>query len=82
MNPNLEYAQAIHGRTTGRGIGIIDTIHLVEVAQAIPLLVKSGALQARDFEAVRGWFASYLKWMMTSKNGIEEREAKNNHGTC
>src|SRR5438067_13688383 len=31
MNPNLQYAQAIHGRTTGRGIGIIDTIHLVEV---------------------------------------------------
>src|SRR5215831_3419114 len=30
MNPNLQYAQAIHGRTTGRGIGIIDTIHLVK----------------------------------------------------
>lgn len=25
MNPNLEYAQAIKGRFTGRGIGIIDT---------------------------------------------------------
>src|SRR5437762_11027068 len=24
MNPNLQYAQAIHGRTTGRGTGIID----------------------------------------------------------
>src|SRR5579859_1684221 len=34
MNPNLEFAQAIHGRTTGRGIGIIDTLHLVEVARA------------------------------------------------
>src|ERR1051326_4351536 len=34
MNPNLQYAQAIHGITTGRGIGIIDTIHLVEVARA------------------------------------------------
>ena len=26
MNPNLEYAQAIHGRTTGRGTGIIDSV--------------------------------------------------------
>ena len=31
MNPNLMYAQAIKGFVTGRGIGIIDTIHLVEV---------------------------------------------------
>src|SRR5215203_2474277 len=38
MNPNLEFAQAIHGRFTGRGIGIIDTIHLVEVARAIEVL--------------------------------------------
>src|SRR5881398_3073835 len=26
MHPNLQYAQAIKGRATGRGIGIIDTI--------------------------------------------------------
>jgi hypothetical protein len=38
MNPNLQYAQAIKGITTGRGIGIIDTIHLVEVARAIEVL--------------------------------------------
>jgi len=25
INPHLEFVQAIHGRTTGRGIGIIDT---------------------------------------------------------
>ena len=31
MNPNLQYSQAVRGRSTGRGIGIIDTIHLVEV---------------------------------------------------
>src|SRR6476620_11099180 len=34
MNPHLLYAQAIHGRSTGRGTGIIDTIHLVEVIRA------------------------------------------------
>src|SRR3954465_14984311 len=28
MNPNLLYGQAIKGVSTGRGIGIIDTIHL------------------------------------------------------
>src|ERR1035438_524349 len=34
MNPNLQYAQAIQGRFTGRGTGIIDTLHLVEAARA------------------------------------------------
>jgi Alginate lyase len=82
MNPNLQYAQAIHGVTTGRGIGIIDTIHLVEVARAIEVLQRSKALPAAEFADIRQWFANYLQWMTTSKNGTDERDAKNNHGTC
>jgi hypothetical protein len=82
MNPNLQFAQAIHGRTTGRGTGIIDTIHLVEVARAIPLLAKSGALSSDEYEATKAWFSEYATWMTTSKNGIDERNTKNNHATC
>src|SRR5205807_5046168 len=79
MHANLQYAQAIHGITTGRGTGIIDTIHLVEVIRSIPFLEKSGVFSATE---MRGWFAAYLDWMTTSNNGQEERDAKNNHGTC
>lgn len=82
MNANLQYAQAIHGVTTGRGIGIIDTIHLVEVVRSIPILQKSGALSGSETRDLHNWFVNYLDWMTTSKNGQEEREAKNNHGTC
>jgi hypothetical protein len=82
MNPNLQYAQAIHGRTTGRGIGIIDTIQLVDVVRAISVMEDSMQLTARDSDGLREWFSRYLSWMTTSKNGLEEREAKNNHGTC
>jgi hypothetical protein len=82
MNPNLQYAQAIHGRFTGRGIGIIDTIHLVEVARAIEVLAGSKTLSQIETKEVRQWFADYLEWMTSSKNGLEEREARNNHGTC
>lgn len=82
MNPNLQYAQAIHGRVTGRGIGIIDTIHLVEVARAIPYLRGASALSPAEDARLEKWFAAYLDWMTHSNNGIEEREAKNNHGTC
>ncbi len=82
MNPNLQYAQAIHGRFTGRGTGIIDTIHLVEVAHAIEVLEASGALSEGETSGIKRWFTDYLTWMTTSKNGIDERDAKNNHGTC
>jgi len=82
LNPNLQYAQAIHGRFTGRGIGVIDTIHLVEVARAIEVLKNSSALSATELAGITQWFTDYLQWMTTSKNGLEEREAKNNHGTC
>jgi len=74
MNPNLQYAQAIHGRFTGRGTGIIDTIHLVEVARAIDLLP--------NMVEVKEWFSDYLEWLTTHRYGIDERDAKNNHATC
>jgi len=82
LNPNLQYAQAIHGRFTGRGTGIIDTIHLVEVARAIEVLQDSGVLSKPEVTGIKQWFTDYLLWLTTSKNGIEERDAKNNHGTC
>lgn len=82
MNPHLQYAQAIKGITVGRGIGIIDAIHLVEVAQSVYILKKYNMIKNEDFVQIKNWFEEFLKWMTTSKNGIEEREAQNNHGTC
>ncbi len=82
MNPSLLYTQAIHGRVTGRSYGIIDTLHLVEVAQAIDVLRKEDALDAKDWAPIHDWFADYLKWMTTHPYGVTEGNAKNNHATC
>jgi beta-galactosidase len=83
MNPNLLYAQAIKGRATGRGIGIIDAIHLIEVAQG---LMSIGVVpQANDKDVWAGtkkWFDEYLQWLTTHKYGKDEMNAENNHGTC
>jgi hypothetical protein len=80
MNANLEHAQAIFGVNKGRGIGIIDTLHLVEVARAATVLGSASTLG--NLREIQRWFADYLEWMRTSKNGQEERDAENNHGTC
>lgn len=82
MNPHLLYSQAIHGRFTGRGIGIIDTVHLVEVVRAIARLDEASLQPPAERDTVKEWFARYLTWMTTHQYGIDEREARNNHGTC
>jgi hypothetical protein len=81
MNPHLKYAQAIRNKVTGRGIGIIDTIHLMEVARSVEVLINSKALSPEDAETIKNWFKEYLEWLTTHQYGIDEREAKNNHGT-
>ncbi|QJX49252.1 alginate lyase family protein [Hymenobacter taeanensis] len=80
MNPSLLYAQAISGRFIGRGIGIIDTIQLMEVAQGV--LVMEPALGASDLAGIKSWFAQYLTWLTTHPYGQDEMKAANNHGTC
>ena len=82
MNANLLYAQAIKGVATGRGIGIIDTVHLVEVTKAIKSIENSSALSKTDLEAIKLWFSNYLNWITTHENGIAERDNGNNHSVC
>jgi hypothetical protein len=80
MNPSLWFAQAVKGQFTGRNYGIIDTIHLMEVAQGIIVMEK--AIDAETTAGVKKWFADYTQWLMTSKPGMQERDVKNNHATC
>jgi Alginate lyase len=82
MNPSLLYAQAINGRFTGRGTGIIDTVQLMEVAQAILVMEKAKCVDKQLLQAIKSWFSEYLEWLMTHQYSIDEMNAKNNHATC
>jgi len=82
MNPHLNFAQAIPGRTPGRGIGIIDTLHLIEIPPAIVAMAESPAFPADVTAGLKQWFREYTQWMLTSKNGREEAETKNNHAVA
>ena len=80
MNPSLLYAQAIQGKATGRGIGIIDTIHFLEVVKALEALKSE--ISPDDYAGCVAWFKEYTNWLTTHPYGLAERDALNNHGTC
>jgi hypothetical protein len=82
MNPHLEFAQAIPGVTPGRGIGIIDTIHLIEIPVSVEAMQVSPRFSPATRAGLRKWFGDYLAWMMTSQNGREEAAEKNNHSVA
>jgi hypothetical protein len=82
MNPSLRFAQAVPGVSSGRGIGIIDTLHLVEIPKAVAAMERSPAFPPEVLTGLKKWFADYVAWMRTSKNGNDEANAGNNHAVA
>jgi hypothetical protein len=82
MTPHLLYGQAVRGKVTGRSIGIIDTIHLIEVARAAELMQGSPAFPEADCALVKQWFRDYLDWLTSHPYGQQERVNGNNHEVC
>lgn len=82
MNPNLLYAQAIKGLVTGRGIGIIDAIHLMEVVQGLAAMKQSKNMNSQTLAEIKKWFDQFLVWLTEHSYGKAEMNAQNNHGTC
>jgi hypothetical protein len=60
MNPHLLYAQAIYGKVTGRGIGLIDAYHFVEVAQSVKVLADKSGISAKQADKIKP-FISWIK---------------------
>lgn len=82
MNPSLQFAQAIPGVSPGRGTGIIDTLHIIEIPKAIEVMETSPAFPPEVLSGLKKWFAGYVAWMRTSKNGNDEATAGNNHAVA
>lgn len=83
MNPHLNYAQVRlgHNSNFGNSPGVLDVRDLSKVIDALRLLEDSPALTHEESAAIMAWFTTYLDWLLTSRNGKEERAARNNHGS-
>ena len=82
MNPSLSYAQAVHGRSTGSSYGLIDSIHLVEVVEAMRRLEAAGLMPEDLLKGTKSWFYRYVNWLTDDPKGIKEMRTGNNHGVC
>jgi hypothetical protein len=80
MNPNLKYGQAIKGVTDGRAEGLIEARHLIFLLDGVELIRNSENFKESKQKKLKKWMKAFLSWMQTSKIGIDERDAKNNHG--
>ena len=81
MNPNLNFAQGIPGKTEGRSLGVIDTRDFITVLDAVVLLDQQGVVSPADRRELEDWFSEFFLWLQTSELGRGEAAARNNHGT-
>jgi hypothetical protein len=81
MNPHFNYAQAVLGVNSGRGTGMIESRNLTGAADAAGLLEGSKHWTQSDAEGLKAWMRAFVNWAQTSKNGQDEHNAKNNHGS-
>ena len=81
MNPNLQYAQAVHGAAPAATTASSTPY----TSSRSPALSPSCNPPARSHpptdDAVIAWFRDYLTWLTTSERGKQERDTKNNHAT-
>jgi hypothetical protein len=82
MNPHLDYGQSVPGKATGRGWGLIDTRGFMVLPDVLKLLEKCPTWTAKDREGMKAWWTAYGNWMQTSKIGLQEKSAPNNHGAA
>jgi hypothetical protein len=81
MNPNLNFAQRIPGRTEGRGIGIIDTRKFAHLPDILKMIAPSKHWRQVDQDGLEDWLSAYTDWLVNSEHGKDEAVHGNNHTT-
>lgn len=81
MNPNLNFGQGIPGEVDGRPTGLIGARGFTDFVDGVGLLAGSKSWTAEDDRKLKAWASDYFHWLTTSKIGLGEDAASNNHGT-
>jgi len=81
MRPAIDYGGVVVGAPQQHPNfeGVLDTVFLAEVAQAIPVLAAS--LNNEELTAIKGWFGEYIRWLTESRLAALARDQKDHHGS-
>lgn len=80
MVPSLGLAQVVPPAKTGRPSGLIEAVHLAEVAQSVPFLANSEAFAPADLITIKNWFTGYLDWLNSSRTAGLARDMRDHNG--
>ena len=80
MNPNMDFAQSVPGKTAGTPFGIIETVEFIQVVDAAMMLEDYSGWTEEDKDELQQWFKAYLGWLTDSPLGIKAEATRNNHG--
>ena len=80
MEPNLNHAQAIPNRTTGRAVGIIEGLPLVEIIQSYQYL--GDFLNENDKNDINKWLRDYEKFLEFGDYCEQLMRRKDNYSTA
>lgn len=82
MNPNLNWAQSVPGKSQGRRSGVLDGRYFAtRIVDSLLMLRTAPGWRPQDEQQMKQWMSDYLHWLQTSKQGKGEAQAENNHGS-
>ncbi len=82
MNPNMNFAQGIPGRSTGRCFGIIAfSLRIHFLLDSLIMISESKYWTLADDKAMNKWLTDYKHWLQTSSLALKAARAANNHST-
>ncbi len=80
MTPALDYARTTPPAKTGTPEGLMEAVHLAEVAQCVAFLAPADAMTQEMLAGVKRWFVAYLEWLNTSLMAGLARDRKDHNG--
>jgi hypothetical protein len=81
MNPNCRYGQIHMGDDKAQGTAVLECLQMRHAVDADGLLTGSASWSKDDHEKLQAWFKQFLNYLLTTKQGADEHNAPNNHGT-